>query len=461
MIDLNSKEKIELKDKRISVIGLGLSGTEAAKLANYLGARVFASDPGTSEKVYSHAMDLMHSHHIASETGIHSDKIYDADLWIISPGVPKNSDIVKKAKNKNIPIIGEIEFASWFTNAPIIAVTGSNGKTTTSYILSDMLKSNEVDGILAGNMGIPFSERVLSEIKEPKNNIAYILEISSFQMEFVKHFSPNIIIYTNISPDHLDRHESMEEYVNMKMAAMTNLKPNDLVIYNIDDKILSETIPTKSNQVKPFSIINKNTLFYLNEDNIYGPSKNKLIALKELGIPGKHNLYNFLAAATCSHLMGISENHIIQTMRKFKGVEHRLEQVTLFNGIEFINDSKATNIQSVIVAIESFNKPIILILGGYNKGANFRLLLPHIKSSHVRDVVSYGEAGGHINTALGDAVRSVQVSDLNSAVKKAQSMATPGDIVLLSPGCASFDEFPNFEIRGNYFKSMINNMEKA
>jgi UDP-N-acetylmuramoylalanine--D-glutamate ligase len=159
--------------------------------------------------------------------------------------------------------------------------------------------------------------------------------------------------------------------------------------------------------------------------------------------------------------MGIPENHIIETMKKFKGVEHRLEHVALFNDIEFINDSKATNIQSVIVAIEAFKKPIILILGGYNKGANFRLLLPHIKSSHVRDIISYGEAGGHINTALGDAVRSVQVTDLNSAVKKALSMATPGDIVLLSPGCASFDEFPNFEIRGNYFKSMINNMEKA
>ena len=461
MINVDSKEKIDLKDKRISVIGLGLSGTEAAKLANHLGARVFASDPGNGERVYSHAMDLMHSHHIASETGIHSDKIYDADLWIISPGVPKNSHIVKKAQDKNIPIVGEIEFASWFTNAPIIAVTGSNGKTTTSYILSDMLKSNAVHSVLAGNMGIPFSERVLSEIKEPKNGITYILEISSFQMEFVKHFSPNIIIYTNISPDHLDRHKSMEEYVKMKMAAMTNLKPNDQIIFNIDDKILSETIPTNSNQVQPFSIINKDNLFYLHENNIFGPSQNKLMTLEELGIPGKHNLYNFLAAATCSHLMGIPENHIIETMKKFKGVEHRLEHVALFNNIEFINDSKATNIQSVIVAIEAFKKPIILILGGYNKGANFRLLLPHIKSSHVRDVISYGEAGGHINTALGDAVRSVQVTDLNSAVKKAQSMATPGDIVLLSPGCASFDEFPNFEIRGNYFKSMINNMEKA
>jgi len=460
MINLNSKEKIDLKDKRISVIGLGLSGTEAAKLANHLGARVFASDPGTGKRVYSHAMDLMHSHHIASETGIHSDEIYDADLWIISPGVPKNSHIVKKAQDKNIPIVGEIEFASWFTNAPIIAITGSNGKTTTSYILSDMLKSNAVHSVLAGNMGIPFSERVLSEIKEPKNGITYILEISSFQMEFVKHFSPNIIIYTNISPDHLDRHKSMEEYVKMKLNAMKNLKQNDQIIFNIDDKILSETIPTNSNQVKPFSLINKDNLFYLHEDNIFGPAKNKLMTLEELGIPGKHNLYNFLAAATCSHLMGISENHIIKTMRKFKGVEHRLEHVALLNEIEFINDSKATNIESVIVAIEAFKKPLILILGGYNKGANFRLLLPHIKSSHVRDVISYGEAGGHINTVLGDAVRSVQVTDLNSAVKKARSMATPGDIVLLSPGCASFDEFPNFEIRGNYFKLMINNMEK-
>ena len=202
-------------------------------------------------------------------------------------------------------------------------------------------------------------------------------------------------------------------------------------------------------------------VFHLNKidnKNIIGPSNENLLNIDELSIPGEHNLQNFLAASTCSHLVGISQNQIVKSMKEFKGVEHRLEYVRTINEVKYINDSKATNINSVIVAINTYAKPIVVSLGGFNKGANFRLLLPHIKSSHVRDIVSYGDAGGQINTALGDAVRSVQVTDLSSAVKKAQLMAAPGDIVLLSPGCASYDEFSNFEERGNHFKSIIKSL---
>ena len=457
MISISNKEEIDLRDKRVTVLGLGLSGTEAAKLANHLGARVFASDSSAEEKVCSHSMELMHSHHIASETGIHSDKIYDADLWIISPGISKNTDIVKKATQNGIPIISEIEFASWYTNAPIIAVTGSNGKTTTCHILSKMCNTDQTNTIMAGNMGIPFSERILNEIKNPRQNILYILEISSFQMEFIKHFSPHILIYTNISPDHLDRHGSMEEYIKMKLKASKNIKDDGCIIYNIDDIQLEKALSSISKTKEPFSIKSQNVLFNIDRNNLIGPSDEKLLSLNNINIPGKHNLFNFLAAATCSHLLGVPQDHIVKSMKTFKGVEHRLEHVALINDVEFINDSKATNIDAVIVAINTFKKPIVLILGGYDKGANFRLLLPHIKSSHVRDIVSYGDAGGQINTALGDAVSSVQVTDLNSAVKKAHSLATPGDIVLLSPGCASFDQFPNFEVRGNFYKSIVRN----
>ena len=455
MINIDNREEIDLRDKRVTVLGLGLSGTEAAKLANHLGARVFASDSSANEKVCSHSMELMHSHHIASETGIHSDKIYDADLWIISPGISKNTEIVKKAIQNSIPIISEIEFASWYTNAPIIAVTGSNGKTTTCHILSEMCNTDQTCSIMAGNMGIPFSERVLNEIKNPKQNILYILEISSFQMEFIKHFSPHILIYTNISPDHLDRHGSMEEYIKMKLEALKNIKDDGCVIYNTDDIELEKALSPISKTKELFSIKSQNVLFNIDGNNLVGPSNEKLLSLDDIKIPGKHNLLNFLAAATCSHLLGVPQDHIVRSMKTFKGVEHRLEHVALINDVEFINDSKATNIDAVIVAINTFKKPIVLILGGYDKGTNFRLLLPHIKSSHVRDIVSYGDAGGQINTDLGDAVRSVLVTDLNSAVKKAQSMAAPGDIILLSPGCASFDEFSNFEERGNYFKSIV------
>ena len=455
MIDISNKEEIDIRDKRVSVLGLGLSGTEAAKLANHLGARVFASDSSAGEMVYSHSMELMHSHHIASETGIHSDKIYDADLWVISPGISKNSDIVKRASQIGIPVVSEIEFASWYTKASIIAVTGSNGKTTTCHMLSNMCNTDQTKSIMAGNMGIPFSERILNEIKNPKENILYILEISSFQMEFINHFSPHILIYTNISPDHLDRHRSMEEYISMKLNAAKNIKGDGSIIYNIDDVQLDTALSQIPKTKVHFSLESNEVLFNINGNSIIGPSDEKLINLDEVNIPGKHNLYNFLAAATCSHLLGISQDRIAKSMKTFKGVEHRLEHVALINDVEFINDSKATNIDSVIVAINTFKKPLVLILGGYDKGSNFRLLLPHIKSSHVRDIVSYGDAGGQINTDLGDAVRSVLVTDLNSAVNKAQSMAAPGDIILLSPGCASFDEFSNFEERGVFFKSIV------
>ena len=458
MIDTSIRKNINIRDKRVSVIGLGLSGTEAAKLANHLGAIVFASDASMDKRVCAHSMELMHTHHIASETGIHSDKIYDADLWIISPGIPKDSEIVLKAIQEKIPIVGEIEFASWFSNDPIIAVTGSNGKTTTSHILYNMCQSKELKGMMAGNMGIPFSERVLNNIKDPKENVLYLLEISSFQLEFIKHFSPDILVYTNISPDHLDRHGSMEEYINMKLNALMNMKDKGQIIYNKDDAILEKALSPFPHKKQPFSTKSKDVLFRIDKKKIIGPSNDKLLNVDELNIPGEHNLQNFLAASTCSHLMGISQNQIVKSMKEFKGVEHRLEYVRTINEVEFINDSKATNIDSVIVAMNTYKKPIILILGGFNKGANFRLLLPHIKSSHVRDIVSYGDAGGQINTALGDAVRSVQVTDLSSAVKKAQLMAAPGDIVLLSPGCASYDEFSNFEERGNHFKSIIKNL---
>ena len=455
MIDISVRENINIRDKQVTVIGLGISGIETAKLANHLGARVFASDSGFSKRISAHAMELMNSHHIASETGLHSEKIFDADLWVISPGVPKNADIVIKAQETNIPIVGEIEFASWFTESPIIAVTGSNGKTTTTYILATMCQSKNSHAVMAGNMGIPFSERVLNEIKTLDETRTYILEVSSFQMEFINHFSPTIALYTNLSIDHLDRHGSMEEYLKMKLRMIQNMDQEDCVVYNGDDPELVSTVENQPFRMHPFSTTRSDTLYTLDGTSITNHSGKSLAGLDELSIPGNHNLYNLLSAATCSHLLGIPDEHISQVMKTFKGVEHRLEHVLTINDVQYINDSKATNINSVIVAIDTFKKPIILILGGRNKGADFRLLLPHIKSSHVRDLISYGEAGGQINAALGDAVRSVQVTDLNSAVKKAQVLAAPGDIVLLSPGCASFDEFSNFEVRGKYFKSTV------
>ena len=455
MINISDRSCIEVRDKWITVIGSGLSGTSSAILANYLGAKVFISDPSSSHSVATTSTELVYEHHIEVESGIQTNRIYDADLWIISPGVPKNSNVVVKAQEKNIPIVGEIEFASWFTNSPIIAVTGSNGKTTTSYIINEMFNSQDYYSVVAGNIGIPFSREVLKEIMNPNDAQIYILECSSFQMEFIHHFAPEIAVYTNISEDHLDRHVTMSEYIKMKLELIKNMKSENFIVFNMDDEILVKALDKKVQQKFPFSTKDKNCVYKVQDSQVNGTSENLKINLNDLKIRGEHNLYNFLAASTCSHVMGISDNQIFNVIKNFDGLEHRLEHVAIFDKIEYINDSKATNIESVIVAIKAFEKPIVLLLGGYNKKSNFRLLLPHIKSNHIRVVISYGEAGGQIKTALGDAVRLVRVSNLRSAVNKAQILAKPGELVLLSPGCASFDEFSNFEERGDFFKKTV------
>ena len=458
MIDISNREKIDIRNKKVTVLGLGLSGTAAAKLANHMGAIVFGSDLSTKNDIISNSWDLMHTHHIATETGINSQKIFQSELWIVSPGIAKNSKIIKSAQVQNIPIVGEIEFASWFTNSKIIAITGSNGKTTTSHILAKMCNTTNINGKLAGNIGIPFSQCVLDELSNPDKKRVYIVEISSFQMEFIKHFSPDIALYTNITEDHLDRHGSMKEYFDMKMKMVQNVSAENFIVYNAEDPKLESAF--NNNSFKNVYSYNSNDSLFQVQNNVVTNKSNDIeFKLSNFRLPGKHNISNFLSAATCAYLLGIKLEQILRIFNTFQSIEHRLEYVTKINGIDYINDSKATNISSVIVAIKTFSKPIILLLGGYNKGADFRLLLPHIKSSYVRVVISYGEAGGHINTVIGDAVRSVQVTDLSSAVNQAQKLAKPGEVVLFSPGCASFDQFKDYEHRGAFFKSIIKDLE--
>ena len=450
---------MNIKNKRITVIGLGISGTSSAILANYLGAIVFVSENKSNDSIHKNASKLMNEFHIASETGIHTKKIYEASIWIISPGLSKNSKIIKKAKNKKIKILGEIEFASLFTSIPIVAITGSNGKTTTTNILNNMLNTKNINPILAGNLGIPFSEKVLSELKYPiKKKSIYVLEISSFQLEMVYTFKPKYAIYTNISSDHMNRHLSMEEYIKMKLQLIKNMDTNDFIIYNQDDPILKKSFKNHQSKKIPYSIKNSNNIFSIKNNYLQNNKNKTIISINEFSIPGEHNISNFIAAATCAKIIGINELKILETIKTFPGLEHRLEYVLSINNIKFINDSKATNIESVIVAIKSIKRKIILILGGQNKGSDFRLLLPQIKANKIKLVISYGESGGHINTVLGDAVRSQLVNDLNSAVKIAHNLAAAGDTILLSPGCASFDQFSNFEERGKLFKEYVKNI---
>lgn len=452
-MDINRKDTIDLHGKKVTVIGLARSGVAAAKLAKEIGANVFVSDKSNTNEVQLAIKELQNIG-IFGEINGHTDNIYNADLWVISPGVPKDSDIIKNAQGKNIPIVSEVEFASWFTLAPILAVTGSNGKTTTVHMLYEMCKTEDVHPVLSGNVGHPFAAAVLNDLAEQNHKRVHILEISSFQMEFIKHFKPYISIFLNLSPDHLNRYKDMDDYVATKMNMWSNQTQDDFLVFNADDKLLSKRIGNSQAKIIPFSLQgDTNGLFKLNATKIYDQEHATLINLDDIALPGKHNLSNYLGAATTATLLGIASSRIKKVMSTFCGVPHRLEHIGEINGVVYINDSKATNVNAVTVALDSFERPILLILGGQDKGGDFLSLTPH--THNVKEVLTIGESEDAISTVLGDAVRLRSCGSLKSAVEVAHTHAQPGDIVLLSPGCASFDQFDNFEQRGDVFRELV------
>lgn len=452
-----SEPNTNIKGQRITIIGMARSGLAAAQLAKTLGAEVFVSDQQSSPELKT-CLENLSQQNIAGEIGDHSGRIFEADLWVLSPGVPKEATVVQKALQNNIPVVGEIEFASWFTTAPILAVTGSNGKTTTVNILAKMCQTSEVKATLAGNVGIPFSQKVLEDYKSPEPKRVFVLEISSFQMEFIHHFRPQVALFLNISPDHLNRHPSMEDYVQAKLNMIRNQTGQDYIVYNADDPLLSEHFKSGTVNRVPFSLYSvAGAPFSLNATKIYTATHEPLVELKDILLPGRHNLSNLLGAATAAWVFGIPTQQIATIMRTFRGIPHRLEPAGTVNGVTFVNDSKATNVDAVKVALESYSQPIILILGGLDKGGDFEALLPHTKHK-VKEVLAIGQAREKISTVFRDAVRSIAVTDLKKAVEIAHRHAVPGDIVLLSPGCASFDQFNNYEERGEVFKTLVNQL---
>ena len=458
-MNINRKERINLQSQKITIIGIGESGKGAALLSNQLGANVFISDKNVNSNNIS-SRDKLIELGIDVELGTHSDRIYDSELWIISPGIAQNSEIVMNALNKGIEIISEIEFASWFTDRPIIGLTGSNGKTTTVNILYEILQTDNYSPVLAGNMGFAFSRAILNDMNKNVDDRIYILELSSFQLENIIHFKPFISILLNITPDHQDRYSNMDAYVEAKLNITTNQDESDFLIYNADDPILNEKC--KNTNPKKFSFGLKDdshNLLTANKDNVF-EGKSPIIDLQEIALAGKHNISNILAAATTAKILNVTNNQISMAISNFSGIEHRLEKVIINNGVAYYNDSKATNIESVIAAIQSFSSSIILILGGKDKDSNFNELIPFIKEN-VKKIISYGQASNKISIALRDAVELDQVFSLRDAVELCQKSAAPGDTILLSPGCASFDQFKNYEERGNEFKRLVNEMAQA
>ena len=445
-----------IANKRITIIGMQKSGVAAAQLAAMNGANVFVSDIIENEITKKNYQELTENN-INCEIGKHTDQIFESDLWVISPGVPKNIKIIKKAESLDIQIMGEIEFASMFTSLPIIAVTGSNGKSTTVNIIYDMLKNGNYEPMLVGNIGIPFSSAV-NELNQKliKGNI-FILEVSSFQLEYIDQFHPYISLFLNISPDHLDRHKNMAEYIRTKLSMVKNMTNDDFIIFNEDDKTLNTHFKNFIIKAIPYGLKGNNKFFSIRNSILYDNNNEPFFEIRKIRLKGQHNLSNLIASAIIAKILNIDDGSIKNTMKNFEGINHRLEFVRKFSDVIYINDSKATNLSSVIAALNSFESPIILLLGGKNKDSNFRQLLPHTRR-HVKHIVSFGEAGGEIATALGDAVRLKKTSSLSQAVASAHKVASPGDVVLMSPGCASFDQFKSFEHRGTKFKELVNRL---
>ncbi|MFY0714515.1 UDP-N-acetylmuramoyl-L-alanine--D-glutamate ligase [Seonamhaeicola sp. NFXS20] len=442
--------------KKLVILGGGESGVGTALLARERGYQVFVSDKGKIKDNYKKV--LIHNE-IEWEEGAHSElKILDADVVMKSPGIPDKVHLVKKIREKGIPVISEIEFAAKFTKANIVGITGSNGKTTTASLTHHILKQ-ELQVGLAGNIGDSFAKQVLDE-----NYPNYVLEISSFQLDDIIKFKPHIAIITNITPDHLDRYDyQFENYIKSKFRIAENQTKEDYLIYDADDEVLVNHLKNSPVQstLLPFSLEKKiENGAYLDNDNIKIIIDNKQINMptKNLTLEGKHNIKNAMAASTVAHLLNIRKQTIRESLANFQGVEHRLEHVLKINKVNYINDSKATNVNATYYALESMDAPTVWIVGGVDKGNNYEELFQFVNEK-VKAIICLGIDNEKLmKTFEGMVDVLVETQYMSEAVKIAYKVADMGDNVLLSPACASFDLFENYEDRGRQFKNAVRNL---
>ncbi|MBD3169163.1 MAG: UDP-N-acetylmuramoyl-L-alanine--D-glutamate ligase [candidate division Zixibacteria bacterium] len=446
--------------KKVSIIGMARSGVALAELLAKNDSSVLVSEMKSGDEPEAKRADL-EKFGVKCELGGHTQKVLDADFIAISPGVPMDIDILEQARRRGIPIFSEIEVASWFCAGSIIAITGSNGKTTTTTLLGEILKSCGLKCFVGGNIGIPFA----SFVSETTPDSYIVLEVSSFQLEGIEQFHPLIAMILNFTPDHLDRYTTMEDYRAAKARIYENMGEGDRLILNIDDPESTKFMPDPSVGVRWFSNrSNDDAHAYVDSEYLVLKSDKgtfPIIRVRDIGIPGPHNLANSAAASLAALIIGVDVNDISTTLKEFKGVEHRLERVAVFRGVTFINDSKGTNVDSVSMALKSIDSKIVLIAGGKDKGGDFRRLLPQL-SAKVVAVVLIGEASDKIALQFSDTVPVYKADSMRKAVEMSSSLARNGETVLLSPGCASFDMFDNFEHRGNVFKEAVNSiMEEA
>lgn len=447
--------------KRIVILGSGESGVGSAILAQAKGFDVFVSDKSIIKDKYKQQLA---QYNIAFEEGKHTEElILNATEIIKSPGIPDKAELVKKAREKQIPVISEIEFAGRYTNAKTICITGSNGKTTTTLLTYHILKKAGYHVGLGGNIGKSFAYQVATE-----NYDYYVLELSSFQLDGMFDFRANVSVLLNITPDHLDRYEyKFENYIASKFRITQNQTPEDAFVYCADDTVIEEFMKYTTIEAKlvPFSI--KKSIegdgAYLNDKNEITLNYNNnpkplIMTLEQLALQGKHNVYNSMAASLAARIVDIRKDIIRESMEDFVNAEHRLEFVASINGIEFINDSKATNVNSAWYALESMQKPVVWIVGGQDKGNDYNELIDLVKEK-VKAIVCLGVDNKKIIKAFKDTVEViVESGSAAEAVAMSYRLAKKGDVVLLSPACASFDLFENYEDRGAQFKSAVRSL---
>lgn len=443
-----------MKNKRVLVVGLGRSGVAAALFLQDHGARVVVSDT-KSEAQLQKEISLLLERGISLETGQHSERTFrDQDLIVVSPGVPSDQPQLQHARAMGIPVIGEVELAFRFLQGKIIAITGSNGKTTTTTLVGEILSKSGRKTLVGGNIGTPVIS--LAEKSSPEHLV--VLEISSFQLETIQQFRPWIAAILNITPDHLDRHRTFQAYIDAKARIFENQQPGDFALLNADDPTCLPLKNKSKGSVYWFSRKQpvENGTYVRDEQIIFRSSGRDVpvLPVKEIQLKGAHNLENVLAAACAGMLAGCEAEQVRKAVAEFGGVEHRLEPVATIHGVAYYNDSKATNVDATIKALESFPGSIHIILGGKDKGSDYTVLVPLLRE-RAKGVYLIGAAAGKIASQIQGATRIVHSGTLDRAIRQAAEAAGSGDIVLLAPACASFDQFENYEQRGRIFKELV------
>lgn len=447
---------MDLNAKIVVILGAGESGVGAAILAQAKGARVFVSDYGTVKPSFQQELG---EYGLEWEQGTHSmDRILEADLIVKSPGIPEKTPVMKAIREKGIKVVSEIELAGYFTTAKKVCITGSNGKTTTTMMIHHLLTKAGMNVGLAGNVGYSFAKQVALENKE-----IYVLELSSFQLDDMEDFRADIAILTNITPDHLDRYEyNMQLYVNSKFRILQNQTAADYFIYNADDPVINAELEKRSiaAQLLPFSLTKtfEKGAYVANKQLIINFNNQFIMSIHDLALKGKHNTQNSLASGLAGRLLDIRKEVVRESLSDFVNVEHRLEFVAKVCGIEFINDSKATNVNSTWFALESMENPTVWIVGGVDKGNDYSELTALVKEK-VKAIICLGKDNQKIIDAFSGVVETiVEAGSAMEAVAYGYRLAKKEETVLLSPACASFDLFENYEDRGNQFKQAVRSL---